>query len=68
MIHFTNLKSLEILKWSSATNKELFCAATGSVVHNEINHGYKRTGKHLTFPVPSLFGHIHPLGHGVHCS
>lgn len=28
----------------------------------------KRTGKHLTFPVPSLFGHIHPLGHEVHCS
>ena len=26
------------------------------------------TGRHLTFPVPSLFGHSHPLGHGVHRS
>lgn len=28
----------------------------------------KHTGRHLTLPVPSLFGHIHPLGHGVHRS
>ena len=26
------------------------------------------TGRHFTFPVPSLLGHFHPLGHGVHCS
>ena len=26
------------------------------------------TGRHLTFPVPSLFGHFQPFGQGVHCS
>lgn len=42
---------------------------TAMIVYVNYYNTYQApTGRHFTFPVPSMLGHCHPLGHGVHLS